>query len=658
MSLASLPADVLAQLLSSKDVSFLVLGLLKCGNTALNHKLAIGVTFLRLELQKGLAITRFPHLIFQLQSLRYLAIKSEGAFFRDPKYWHIALSRLSTKLETLKIASTDAEVAFRNYDPNTSSNASSYVVTSYSRGVSIGIDISKIFPRLHTLSLKPKNGLKCQDYQFFACLPPSLTRLSTTPLQFSVGHRQLLTYLPRSLRVLRAEVRLFDFDSMVRQLTPEQNSCPLEDALQAPPALESISSIRCTEKSHIWLPKTLKNGSVHLTVAVSQTLANLPPGLSSLQINDVEGLDQAGWTAELPPNLTSLDLAALPGDKCSLGPNIATLPSTLAYLTVGFVNFIDWGAIKAHPPQSRWPPHLTHISCYLDPTEPIEWIPHLPQYLRSLELSISARHTFRAIPQINLSDFPSLTSLAVAPITDHCAKVQILGDGPFLRRLFTVGRIDRLPTMDQSTFERLPTCLTELCATISRIPGATWTFPPRLTCLHLEQMPCSWINAIPRSVTRLFLKDVVNLKMPILLAGMPTKLEHFALDATVWEQRLDDVDFSSLKHLRTLSISRFAKLPSSVLMTLPKCLKELTISLDVLCGSDFCFIPPRLTKFELQHRALNSELSHKLGENWPIGAPLNPRDPPIVRREVERRLRALDLPSVSSETKAPASISK
>lgn len=635
----------------------MVLALWECGSKALNHKLAIGITHLHLELRHKLSITRFPYLIFQLQSLRYFSIKSHGALMRDPKTWPLVLSRLSAKLETLKIASSDASSAILNFAPSWSPEQPSYITTSYIRGSSIGIDLSKLFPALQKLSLKPTGSVDTKltnDLSLFACLPPSLAQLNTSYLPLTIECPQFFTFLPRSLQILRAYVSVI---VPLETLPSQADLIPLlADIAEAPPALESIEFLDVyTDRT--W-PGTMKHGELRLLNVGPETLATLPTQLKALRISTTARHIQLGtsadWVHQLPVHLTTLRLEWLISDILTLGANINSLPRTLTSLQFGNAERLDWDAIQALPSENRWPPLLTNISCILALHKlNFVWIPHLPQSLRSLTVKISPRVASSFVPEFNLSEFPpSFTSLKIWNEAGSCSGTRLFGKHPSIRKL--AASIPQTMTIDQETFEQLPAAsLTTLSLAVDPSLDAgllerTICFPSTLTHLELDNMHSTLIDVVPRSVTSLLLSNMRSLDVPSLISGMPAGLKYLTL-----QQRGDHAqavaDFSHLAHLHTLSLSSFGKFSSSILRTLSPKLTVLYVNLNVLDVADIPFIPPLLTSLNLGQAAILPDEMQLLGDHWPLSAPSSFA---YIRDKVGRRLNAIDLSNSSSSTLA------
>lgn len=122
MNLAGLSADVLGLLLSSASSSFLILRLWKCGNRALNSKLAAGVTHVHLDQVQALR-SPYPRMLSELRQLRCLTLKALSSLMENLEDLVKELHKLPESLQELRIVPQVPPLSLELWQPLTLSIA-------------------------------------------------------------------------------------------------------------------------------------------------------------------------------------------------------------------------------------------------------------------------------------------------------------------------------------------------------------------------------------------------------------------------------------------------------------------------------------------------------------------------------------------------------
>ena len=176
--LLSLPQSIFDAILD-EEMSPCVIKLWISGDRLMQHKIATGITQIKLVDYRWLTSSRFPKFIENLRSLRELTIDREGNTM--PYYLSIYkhVQKLPPTLRKLKIR---VKNSFHIICPPTPAN------TTYSLSAAQNYTIGDLahpewtfetaFPRLETLALQSE---KHWEFRHLSLLPTSLTSLSIQP---------------------------------------------------------------------------------------------------------------------------------------------------------------------------------------------------------------------------------------------------------------------------------------------------------------------------------------------------------------------------------------------------------------------------------------------------------------------------------------------
>lgn len=109
MKLEDFPLGILIQILND-DVSFLIIELWKCGSTALNGKLRLGIVSMTLRYSAEATTTRYPRCLKEFVNLQRLSINSDS----EPL---CSIPTLRRELRKLPSSLTDLELTFKGVVP-------------------------------------------------------------------------------------------------------------------------------------------------------------------------------------------------------------------------------------------------------------------------------------------------------------------------------------------------------------------------------------------------------------------------------------------------------------------------------------------------------------------------------------------------------------
>lgn len=398
MSFAQLPADVIGEILSCRDLRHCSLRLWQCGNVLLNYKLARGLRIVSLKDTSPQHTTHWPLILSQFRGLRSLAIFRPLHRLDTVEGLRKGLQSLSPTLEHLSLHCLDSLTAF--YRPEAlravsggnflampgfleSSRQCMYVRSD--RNTSGMWDLENTFPNLQTLVIGgqtfPKNLFDVQLAQAdFASLPRSLTflEINQTPTTWSISAPSWTSFelLPRGLQTLRmglatcndpvnirASKALAFSPELLRTLPPTLTEISGMYILRTTPGISSEQSQMRMQELMDALPPTLTELDRGVEL---DGLTALPPFLATWHVRNPLSLSQA----TIPRHLTSvtLDFQGIAGDT------IAKLPPTVTRL---FVRSLLWTRIA----YTDFPSQLNRFESYL---------PILPSNISLLPASITA----------------------------------------------------------------------------------------------------------------------------------------------------------------------------------------------------------------------------------------------------------------------------
>lgn len=603
----------------------MVLELWMTGDRTLQSKLRSAITHVRLTQFSGRP-HRFPRLLSNFRSLRYLAIESSQILL-NPSEWQPVLRTLPPTLITLSIRSPDAATAFRNIGPKSSPNKPLYIQTDYGRGKSNWFNLGAIFPSLTRLELDLCSADPTEDSYWYnatgtlcshdaltlteldiAGLPPTLRELRVPLIEQVSASSSIFKVLPRTLE--RLETIL------------QTSSC---DWQFAPPNLEFILRLGPRLSVYNWLkpaqqcpPQNLTIGEVKVENWNAKLVDVLPTNIDHFIISTKKSLlksftlQSTDWIAAIPRNITSLCFDSFEHRLSITRLEFNQLPPHLTALTLsGEGNIFD--NILAP---------LTHNEVL-----PIEWpktlqtltlvhkyqprvVKVLPKTLTCLKVKLSSTSPDDTINTSDLS--PNLTTLIFVPSLAG-ATLSLYFTAPLPSSLTCFGPSSKSP-LDSVLYTRdtieqkLPISLTELTFRMQLDPmvsDAPWTLPSRLIVLRVAQWPIQWLEALPRTLTSLTIARLLGLPEALVLGnfdlfeGFPTSLTFLKLNIGS-ASRIDITrSLASLLRLRTLECDKRLLLPSNTFRNVPRSLRHLKIAFESVDPSDEPFLPSWLHSCEL-----------------------------------------------------------
>ena len=627
--ISDFPPSVIDQIVGVQDTSYVVIKLWLCGNLNLNDKLSNGLTCLNLECHP-LGDCRFPRLVSQLTSLRHLHIGSQANLVETEYDWPEIMRSLPSTLESLSIASDDAEGCIWNWEHF--EDMSYKRETTYTRGESHAIEFETLFPRLHTLKLQPSGDHVSAD--LIPALPASLTHLDA-PIALHHGWDGEDDYfsLPALSKLPPNIVRL-DGEISWKWWEAEAFEHMKDDFANAPPSLQTIefaSGLAWKRyyddedaDTDCWLPKSLvevdwsKEDCPPWTPTLARTM---PSQLHTLLLRDIDlgSFDNThtNWVAELPRSLTSLTVAPSidpePTDFARYGH---FLPPNLTDLTLFNPDEDLSGMFGAISRLSK----LTSLSLmnWIEPSE----IANLPRTLETLELCVSSDipQSGQERPSLLTSTLPpNLTSLDLS--WDKTVAINIALTN--FKSLHTVtlkhAASNRIPLAATRIFGQLPASLTtlNLCEIGILAPEEGKSLSddlglPNLTSLEVVYIySVDFFKHLPRCLRTLdigFIRQVSE--SPLLADGqlykdLPPTLTRLRADFNLGRDfKSPSIPAQSLYHLpllKHLYIGSTPKMPSSILRTLPRLLTHLQIDITDWNEDDLPYLPPQLHVCHLEN---------------------------------------------------------
>ena len=583
MTLTSFPPELIGEILNGAARSHLILQLWKCGDRALNSKLAVGGTKIALQSRSRKLPFSCPKLIYQLHSLRSLCISMTGS----SKEQRLDLHLLPQTLERLEI---EGHTSFYNYAPDSTTEEPKYIKTDYPRGRSRLIDLNALFPRLLMLKMTP-NYISNRQLPFvetdFAALPASLTCLKVVEIA-STG--LLMRCLPRSLQ--RIEGAVHWTSDAASALDWQSAPSTLEYIRYLGPLLsdEPTAGLR-----HV--PKSLTCKLIPIP-EWNQTLASAVPD-NVKQINMLWEVDQStfpngNWTAALPKGLKYLESGVI--------VDLRMLPRSLTTLSSQANEDVDWLPVKealSKELKTFWPLGLTSIC--IEGFSDLSNIKLLPHTLTSMQLTLKLAGVEGQKVEVNGNDLPPLlTDMSFNPPSD-CASFGITGSLP--PTLTSASLVGSDCVLENETLSKLGSSLTSIIVNLTldlTDESAPHCFGAQLTNIHVARWPLSWLGALPRSLLRLTVLNLTHLENHSagnVFEALPASLERIQLYS---KQSLEGIVWSSqcFEHLPNLvELVAGMDLPafeSGVIRSLSRKLTTLSITLEKLDACDIPFLPPWL----------------------------------------------------------------
>lgn len=323
MFLFDLPPHILDSILTSSNITFMVIALYKCGSSALNYNFSQGgCTSVYLEDKNVDSMSRWPKMITTLRRLRVLRIDRCG-YMATPDIFSVELQKLPPTLTELSLKCEGAVLScLASTGPTTPESSPPTPPTGWpeSRLWNMG----RLFPQLQTLIL--------MDWIITFTARPD----------FSI---QDISVLPPTVTTLALGIENNNFNgSLIEKLLPELQSLEMffmNEIDVWPASLTRISGFSLRSRSNLdaltaKLPRGLKG---RLLWPFSPSIAAaLPPALEEMDITgrqsiayqDFERLGLTPWTRTLPARLTKLTVYYPLTAK-----DISSLPKTLIKVLFG-----------------------------------------------------------------------------------------------------------------------------------------------------------------------------------------------------------------------------------------------------------------------------------------------------------------------------------
>lgn len=620
MELAKLSAEVIGEILSYKHSSYLVIGLWKCGDSQLNHKLAVGVHYLRLKDTRIDSTSRYPKLIFKLKALRHLDIsRGKWPLMGSPDDLRRELQSLSgASLATLRISSGDAGASLQTFNE----------VQRQELGLKSRLwDLGQYFPLL--TSLKISTGVETESdisEKDFAGLPSTLTHLNTPILILRDLEYRFCATLPRSLQVWRVKCK-------IAASTPIVPKLPVSDVFwdDPPPNLEMIrSGFQLQEympTTFEGLPKTLRDCWLFLrsTDWPASLYQSLPPHFKNLCNGSPVDMQLFPSTTDYSAWKTPLQIEHLHfhhgADLPIPAAFIASLPSTLHTISQpsNTKSYFVWEEVKVAVENASlssipfWPRNLTSLELG-DAPVPYDVFTYFPPTLKIL--GVTWTH-------------PTLPSDAMPR---HLGSFVLSQSSPVASLRFLPGLPETLDTVLISDYtevifdEPFPSSITELYAD-GRGPDSSigepthLLLPTRLTKAYLTNWKTIWFSQLPSSLTDINVQslkccDTISLDDDLdYFESLPSGLKNLSLGSEFNHKcSAPHRIFAHLTELHKLEIRELVHCDPTVLPHLPSTLRSLEISLNSIDEENAKFLSPSLQWLAVSIQPSNHPILMKY---WP-----------------------------------------
>lgn len=595
-SLASLPPDVLDQILGFKVMSA-VINLWLSGDKHIQHSMASGLTCVELSDKRPFVICRLPKFLQCLRLLRELTVDryNEQLFYMDEA--RQVVQNLSPTLRDLKLvvlnspelvapSSPFKAPASRSDDAHMNEDASSKIQWS----------LATAFPQLHTLELSHRSYLSLIDVHH---LPASLTQLYASPPKNKLERIAFMQALPRRLTSYSSSGVCDISAECIPYLPPHLTylSCGWLSA--------SDAGVEISASEIALLPRTL-----------AKTLNCLPstPSLAKLEA--------------FPPSMTVIDLDGTEGAKSSIDVDFGRLFPHLAELSTWSMDqFYTPASLRSLPGTVKY----LHATIDTDNIELKDW----PQSLTQLELVNCTPLDPKLLP-------PGLLTLRAYESDVFESKLSALPRG-LLSLTADCAVCPAAETSFPPTLTKLHMSTPSYKWTIGTL-GAddeweskpehldTWTAPPPdgppkvVSCFPIEAIPrtvtelilgctipASKLKALPRSLTRLSLISIV-----IDSDFKPNDLSEQASLLDIWQTGLSE---GRVQHSKEASHSLVppelrngqASLASQAIALLPRELLQLDLRYVLFDSTDtnWCkYLPPSLRSMTFSSSLPPSFLDH------------------------------------------------
>lgn len=512
LPLGHFPHDVLDLILSFKDMSHSSLNLWCSGDALLRQKIADGLSRVELVSKPRFNLSRFPHFLASLRSLRVLTLDRQNHGLVRMQDARSVLRRLSPTLKSLTLTFANAVSLLRAGTALPSAPTASSGSDPASKETDIpnkeDWTLKRAFPLLESLELDFASCLTLTDLSnlppgltslvtpqlretrllsadFVAALPRTLTRYHAVGCGIDPDHFELLPPRLREFGILYVDSRakfIAALPKLPRDLTRLSGrswmapSMTVDHLPQLPPGMKFIGlatpeivpgmsesddgGINFDFGRHFPEMEFLYSSSMSLYLAPS-SLRSLPLTLTKLQMNvDMERAEPNDW----PKSLRELQMVVKAEDR----KFIHLLPPTLKKLTLEVYNAATYGT----PPLYSLPVGLTSLTCNTSATLDETSDTAFPPNLKELKLTVSPEsqrwtHVYAETTQ----EDPSFDDSSRVPI-------EVLKDALAMK---TPAKVTKC-----FPFHKLPQSITRLCLPHAAIPASKLKYLPRqLTTLKV-----------------------------------------------------------------------------------------------------------------------------------------------------------------------------
>lgn len=591
LQLPQLSGELIAQILQYNGLSTAVLALWKCGDLALNSKIAASVYEINLEDICGHSTSRYPKMLSSLRHLRKLSLKRPG-YIAPPAILAEELQKLSPTLIELEIRTFGAILALRQYPSPLSGETIPNSFSEHGLGSTYTYwNIGAAFPRLRKLvvSKGPAPSFAFTP-QLREILPSSLEHLEL--LTFAEEVIDLAECLPDSLLTFRMK-------SLPTASTWPPNLTRLENTLGQS---DSNTFAHLITKSE--LPRTLKTMPIiALSKIETAQLLKLPPALERLELPRIRFNRGIDW--KFPAGLTQFIAREL-----SLNATIlSALPPTINEIHVADINWTTLDAFTSSSLAAAWPKSLRRLRFDSD------------LHSQPGVSSIGANAIIKSLPtEFTHLAFPSL-SRAIRPVVWPEEPLILHWTYSFLnlRKLVLNVITIPIPLVIGPHLRKLKVHVDEFdVASFVNVSSA-----PSLTCFGLHAKYRVETFSHEEVLNILPVKALMDLRL-----GLGKYPRNKSFTPAVWSRYLPssltrfDLDFGDVSSL---------PVPSSILPVLPRKLNSVSLFVSALPSAEDILSMPchqSLVNFDLYTRdpitsstkALGGEV---LAKAWPFGPVLS-----------------------------------
>lgn len=520
-----------------------------------------------------------------------------------------------------------------------------------------------MFAHLHTLALiraSPSLHVIASRHLplDFSKLPPSLTVLNLNDkdvIRVSPTETPINT-LPRLLKRLGATVST-NFTSAVTE--PSDMDAILADWSKAPEDLEYIRNLQWTKDlpQHTWMPRNLRFGRFdHFCFpwTLQHALASVSPHLAELSLLPIDydsfTSNSTSWAAMLPKNLQKLSIEAptyAPIEQNALLPQapitrtpllisageLAQMPKTIKNLFFEHASF-DWGTFPSSGTDSNkmdvseaenalqgiWPSQLERLAFILGASRP-GLLSLLPRSLRSIDITYAPETTTIETSKFYAGELENFSKLQTLSIVSAVQTSLIEFEGLLPQSLTSLTLKTWMTSsggLSKYSLEKLPDSITYLDVHISGTDCANpnsakplYKIPAKLDVLKVNIWYCGWFSVLPPALRHLSVADLNSVTIENgseidLFSTLPTSLTYLKLTGHIRGLKspstltFSSYSFSTLPNLVDVHCAfSNGQFPSSVIRSLPKSLKSLSLRLEKLQADDAPFLPSCLQSLTL-----------------------------------------------------------